>query len=174
MSRVAAHGGLGSAHLAREEYNEALAAASDALEIARAAGIGLQYEAVQHSTIANALLGLEDVAEAEAAARQGAERAAALGARVQEAWCRCTLGRTLLRGRPDEARLALERARELAGEDGPFVVPHVVLGLADLAGLQGDDGERLSQLEHAHTLFEQQGATGQARRIAAQIGTAPR
>jgi class 3 adenylate cyclase/tetratricopeptide (TPR) repeat protein len=172
MSRVAAHGGLGSAHLAREEYNEAIAAARDALEIARAAGIGLQYEAVQHSTIANSLLGLEDVAEAEAAARQGAASAAALGARVQEAWCRCTLGRTLLRRRPDAARLELERACELAGEDGPFVVPHVVLGLADLAGLQGDDGERLRRLEGAHRLFQQQGATGHARHVAAQIAAA--
>jgi hypothetical protein len=84
----------------------------------------------------------------------------------------CQLGHALLPERPGEARTELDRALELAGEDGPLHTPHVLLAFADLAGLQGDEAERLRQLEQAHRLFEQHGATGHARRVAADIATA--
>jgi ATP/maltotriose-dependent transcriptional regulator MalT len=83
------------------------------------------------------------------------------------------LGRALLRERPDQARAELEHARELAREDGPVIIPHVLIALAELAAVQGDTTQRLRQLKQAHRLFEQQGATGHARRVATEIGAAP-
>jgi hypothetical protein len=99
--------------------------------------------------------------------------AANCGARIQEAQARWTLGRALaVLERPAEAKAELERAIELAGDDGPAYIAHALVALADLARRQGDDRERRLRLEEAHRLFKQQGATGHARRVAADIATA--
>jgi class 3 adenylate cyclase/tetratricopeptide (TPR) repeat protein len=172
FSRAMARSSLSLAHLAREEHDDALAMAEEGLEIMRETGTGLQYEAVLLRELAAARLGLDDLEGARAAAAEGAATAAAQGARVQEASCRMFLGRALLPERLDDARAELEHALELAGEDGPVHIPHVLLTLAELSGLEGDQRERLRQLEQARVLFEQQGATGHARRVAADIATA--
>jgi hypothetical protein len=51
-------------------------------------------------------------------------------------------------------------------------VPHALLAPADVAHLRADERERLRLLAEAHRLFEQHGATGHARRVAADIATA--
>jgi hypothetical protein len=71
-----------------------------------------------------------------------------------------------------DARAELERAIELVGEDGRVYVPHVLLALADLAHVLGDHTERLRRLEEAQRRFERHGATGHARRVAANIAAA--
>jgi tetratricopeptide (TPR) repeat protein len=172
FSRAMARSSLALAHLAREEHSNAHAVADEGLEIMRETRTGLQYEAVLLRDLAAARLGLEDVDGAHAAAAEGAATAAAQGARVQEAGCRIMLGRALLADRRGDAHAELERALELAGEDGPVHTPHALVALAELAGLQGDERGRLRRLEQAHRLFEQQGATGHARRVAADIATA--
>ena len=172
FSRAMARSSLALAHLAREEHSNAHAVADEGLEIMRETRTGLQYEAVLLRDLAAARLGLEDVDGAHAAAAEGAATAAAQGARVQEAGCRIMLGRALLADRRGDAHAELERALELAGEDGPVHTPHALVALAELAGLQGDERGRLRRLEQAHQLFEQQGATGHARRVAADIATA--
>jgi class 3 adenylate cyclase len=172
FSRVSARSNLALAHIAREEHDDALAVAREALEIARETRTGLQYEAGFLWLLANARLGAGDIAGARSAAAEGVATAAAQGTRVQQARCRLELGRALLRGHPDDAAAELEGALQLAGEDGPVVIPHVVFALAELSALQGDTKEHLRRLEHANRLFEQQGATGHARRVAAEIATA--
>jgi DNA-binding SARP family transcriptional activator/class 3 adenylate cyclase len=172
LTRAMGRTGLALAQLARADYDQALAVASEGLELMRTARTFLQFEGGMLAAVAAARLGLEDIAGASSAAAKGAAIAATRGARVQEASCRWILGRGLLTKRPDDARIELERALELARDDGPIVIPHVLLALAQLAALQGDNTERLRQLEQAHRLFEQQGATGHARRVAAEIATA--
>jgi tetratricopeptide (TPR) repeat protein len=173
LTRALARLGLAAAHLAREEHADALAAAGEGLEVIRDAHTGLAFESFFLWQLAEARLGLHDAEGARAVAAEGATTAGMQGARVREAACRLTLGRALLlQDRTSVARVELDRVLELAGEDGPVYIPHALLALADLVGLQGDDGERRRQLQHAHSLFEQQGATGHARRVGAQIATA--
>jgi class 3 adenylate cyclase/tetratricopeptide (TPR) repeat protein len=171
-SRVAARAGLTHAHLARDEYDDALALAEEAIEIVRAGRTGLSFEPLGLWLLGEARLGLGDVEGARAAAAEGAATAATQGARVLEARCRLGLARALLHERPADARAALEQALERAGDEGPVYVPHILLALADLAGEEGDDAERVRRLEEARMLFEQHGATGHARRVAEQIASA--
>jgi class 3 adenylate cyclase/DNA-binding SARP family transcriptional activator/tetratricopeptide (TPR) repeat protein len=172
VSRVTARAGLTHAHLARGEHDDALTLAEESLDIMGAMQTGLLYEPLGLLLLAEARLGLADVEGARAAAADGAAIASAQHARILEARCRLGLGRALLHERPGDARTELERALDLARGDGPVFTPHILLALADLARLQHDDKARRRQLEQAHRLFEEQGATGHARRVAEQIATA--
>ena len=169
-SRAVARAGLAHAHLARGEHDEALALAEEGIEIAREGRVGHVYEALWLGPLAEARLALHDVQGAHAAAAEGAATAVTVGARVHEASCRLSLGRALLGESPDDAKTELDRALELVGEDGAVLIPYILLALAELA--EGDDRARLSHLAQAQQLFEQQGANGHARRIAARIATA--
>jgi adenylate cyclase len=172
--RALARAQVGLAHLAREEYEQAVMLGEEAHAMTRATHGGLQWGGIIHALLALGHLGLGNVARAHAAAAAGVATAAEVGSRVHEATCHGVLGRALtLQDRPADARAELERALELAGEDGPVIVPHVKLTLADLAALDDNSTERLHQLEEARKLFEHQGATGHARRTAAEIATAP-
>jgi class 3 adenylate cyclase/DNA-binding winged helix-turn-helix (wHTH) protein len=172
LTSVTARFQLATALLARDEHDEALRVVSEALQITRATGTGLQWEALLLSQRGFAQLGLNDPKGAREAAELGAVAAARCGARIQEVLARWTLGRALaMLEQPAEAKAELERAIELAGEDGPVYIPHALLALADLAGRKGDGGERRMRLEEARRLFEQHGATGHARRVAAEIDT---
>jgi DNA-binding SARP family transcriptional activator/tetratricopeptide (TPR) repeat protein len=171
-SRAIARAGLAHAHLAGGEYDEALALAEEGIEIAREGRVGRVYEALWLGLLAEARLALHDVQGAHAAAAEGAATAVTAGARVHEAACRLSLGRALLRDSPGDAQTELDRALELVGEDGAVLIPHILLALVDLAAVQVDGRERLTHLEQAHQLFEQQGASGHARRVAARIATA--
>jgi hypothetical protein len=134
---------------------------------------GLAFEPLALFAVAGARLGLDDLAGAHATAAEGVAVAAKRGMRLQEASCRWMLGRVhLLQGCQENARAELEHALELAGEDGLAGIPHVLVAFADLAALEGDNEGRLRELEQAHRLFEQQGATGHACRVAAEIATA--
>jgi tetratricopeptide (TPR) repeat protein len=173
LTRVTARFQLATALLARDQHDVVLGVVAEALDITRETGTGLQWEALLLSQCGVARLGVNDPEGAREAAALGVAAAAKRGARVQEALARWTLGRALVvLERPDEAKAELERAIELAGEDGPVYIPHAMLALADLARLGGDDGERRRWLEQAHRLFEQHGATGHARRVAADIAAA--
>jgi class 3 adenylate cyclase len=172
-SRAIARAGLAHAHLAGGGHDEALALAQQGIEIAREGRVGHVFEALWLVLLAEARLALRDVQGAHAAAAEGAAAAVSVGARVHEAACRLSLGRALLRESPGNARTELERALDLVGEDGAVLIPHILLALVDLAGVRGDGRERLSHLEQAHQLFEQQGASGHARRVAARIATDP-
>jgi tetratricopeptide (TPR) repeat protein len=172
LARVLARLHLSAGQLARSEHAEALAVAGEALEIMRETRTGLAFEALTLFVVAEARHGLADPAGARAAAAEGAAVAVGRGTRLQEAACRLALGLAMLREKPTNARAELEHALELAGEDGPVYIPHILGALADLAGLEGDDGERLRLLEEAHRLFDEQGATGHARRVARDIEAA--
>jgi tetratricopeptide (TPR) repeat protein len=174
LARVAAHMYLAFGLLARSEHEEALVRAGEALEIMRATRTGLAFEAFVLSAVAEARRGLGDLAGARAAAAEGATIAAGRGTRLQEAVCRMSLGRAVLQENPDAARAELERALELAGDDGPAHVPHILVAFADLAHLHGDHAERLRLLEEARRHFSEQGATGHARRVAGDIASARR
>jgi class 3 adenylate cyclase/tetratricopeptide (TPR) repeat protein/DNA-binding winged helix-turn-helix (wHTH) protein len=173
LTSVTARFQLATALLARDEHQEALQVVSEALDITRTTQTGLQWEPLLLAQRGFAQLGLHDPESAREAAELGASAAANCGARIQEAQARWTLGRALaVLERPAEAKAELERAIELAGDDGPAYIAHALVALADLARRQGDDRERRLLLEEAHRLFEQQGATGHARRLAADIATA--
>jgi class 3 adenylate cyclase/DNA-binding SARP family transcriptional activator/tetratricopeptide (TPR) repeat protein len=173
LSRALARLGLAAAHLGRNEHAAAHTTATEGLEIIRETHTGRAFESWFLNQLADARLGLDAVDGARAAAAEGATIAARQGARVREAACRLALGRALLlQDRAPDTRVELQRAVELAGEDGPAYTPHVLLAFADLARLQRDDRERLRQLGQAHRLFQQQGASGQVRRVAAEIATA--
>jgi class 3 adenylate cyclase/tetratricopeptide (TPR) repeat protein len=172
LARVVTRMYVSFGQLAGGGYEEALAGAGEALEIMRATRTGLAFEALTLFAVAEARRGLHDLAGARAAAAEGAGVAVGRGTRLQEAACRLSLGRAELQEHPNDARVELERALALAGDDGPVYIPHILAALADLARLQGDDDDRLDLLQRAQLLFEGQGATGHARRVARDIAAA--
>jgi class 3 adenylate cyclase/tetratricopeptide (TPR) repeat protein len=172
LVRVLAHMYLSFGLLAGGDYEEALATASEALEIMRGTRTGLAFEALTLFSVAEARRGLDDLPGARAAAAEGAAVAVGRGTRLHEAACRSSLGRAVLHERPNDARAEFARALELAGDDGHVYVPHILEARADLARLEEDDGERLRLLHQAHRLFEEQGATGHARRVARDFAVA--
>jgi DNA-binding SARP family transcriptional activator len=169
LARVTVRLLLTAAHLACNHYDEASAVASEGLGLIRESHSGMQAEDQLLSQLAIARLGLGDLAGARTAAAEAVALAARRGMQVHEALCRSALGTALVQDSPGEAKTELERAIELAGEDGALHVGPSLVALAMVAGAQGDEPERLRRLEEAHRLFEQQGATAHARRIAADI-----
>jgi tetratricopeptide (TPR) repeat protein len=172
LARVTVRLLLAAAHLACDQCDDAGAVASEGLELIRGSRSGMQAEDQLLSQLAMARLGRGDLAGARTAAAEGVALAARRGMRVHEALCRSALGTALLQDSPGEAKAELERAIELAGEDGALHVGPSLVALAAVAGIQNDEPERLRRLEEAHRLLEQQGATGHARRIAAHIAAA--
>jgi hypothetical protein len=53
-----------------------------------------------------------------------------------------------------------------------MLTPHILLAFAELAAIHGNNHERLRHLQQARLLFEHQGATGHARRVATEIPAA--
>jgi tetratricopeptide (TPR) repeat protein len=168
-SRAIAYYGLSLAHAAGEEWEDVMAAVEMVQRIAAETGSGRLYMASALGMKAAAHIGLGDAAAAVEAASAGVEIAVAVGAGVEEAACRCQLGRALTVLRPAEARRELERALALSEEARSVLVPHVHAGLAELAAAQGDERERVAQLELAREGFERQGAGGHVRRVDAQL-----
>jgi hypothetical protein len=111
-----------------------------------------------------------------ATAEQAIERAGAQGARYFE--CLGWLARArALRAEPsaaagEEIERCLGRALELVNEtEGRAVEPQIIEERARLAQLRGDDATAAAERQRAHALYVAIGATGQAERLAQELGS---
>ncbi len=174
FSWVTAHNWLAMAHLAREEWPEAIAAVTQALSSVSETNTAVQYVAFMQAALAHARLEAGDVDEAARIAGEGADRAEARKQPVQEAWCRLLLGRALFaEGRGQEAQAQLHRSLALGEAGGLWVVPHVHVALFELAAARSDAELAERALAAARSGFQAQGADGHLRRLEAQGSSAP-
>jgi class 3 adenylate cyclase/tetratricopeptide (TPR) repeat protein len=171
-SRTQALEALGIAHLMREEWDEAVASSSRALEIARESGTGLPDEGFYLANLALALAGRGDAGPA----RERAEEAIAAAKRRSTAWAECyacwALARVLLALGDDlqAAEAALARSLTLLEQTGARVMePLIRLERAELARQRGDIPSWRHELGQAAALFTEFGATARAATIAARL-----
>ena len=72
----------------------------------------------------------------------------------------------------EEARAALEEAERIIEDTGLRVwLPHIAIERATLSRRDGDKTASHQQLQEAHRLFTEMGATGYAERLARELGS---
>jgi hypothetical protein len=130
---------------------------------------GMQYEPLALATLAEGMIGLDDLDGAQETARRGAEVAARYSMRTHEGHCRMVLGRALAHSRPAEARAELGRALELIGADYLAIEPRIHEALADLDAMHGPKQSHEPQLRLALESYERIGATGHASRLRGRL-----
>jgi adenylate cyclase len=176
LSRVAAYGSLGHAHILTEEWGEAAGVLDRALEIVREMRALLLSEAWVLVLLAEAYLGLGEDSRARATADEAVAVARRRGTKLFECDAHLTRARVLLRteGAPasGEIQSALREAQALVEETGgrsrePFIHEE----RANLARLTGDNATHQRELREAHRLFTEMGATGHAERVVRELGS---
>ena len=168
-----AYGALGEAHLLRQEFEQVVDLQERALAILRDHRVG-GSEGVYLAGLAEAYVGQGDYDRAREYAQRAVEQASGSGALR----CRLSLARVLLVSPGLDAASEIERALdEAAGEiergDWHVHAPEVHVERAALAGLRGDEPERLHHLREAHRLYTEIGATGHAERVAQELAALP-
>jgi class 3 adenylate cyclase/tetratricopeptide (TPR) repeat protein len=165
---------LGNAHLAAQEWPEAIAALERAADIRWRRRAGVPFAVRDLAALAEAYCG----AGAIDRARETADHAVALGRErsVPTITVRAHLARArvLLALGPEHAERVeadLRDAMELVETTGARAyTPQVHVERARLAGIRGDDATRRRELAEAHRLFTEIGATGWAERVARELG----
>ncbi|MEN8160238.1 MAG: AAA family ATPase, partial [Myxococcota bacterium] len=161
--------GFAYAHIIAGRPADGVAPARAALEIF--GRTERQHEGMACAPLAEALLGAGDLA----GARDAAQRAIAFSRRSlranYEAWAHGVLARALLRGDGAAAREAAEAAltetETLVERNGiHLLAPAVAEWRAELAGVLGDEGERVRRLEEAGRGYTAIGAPKRADRLA--------
>jgi len=168
---------LGEAHLLCESWDQARAALEQALAIGRERDVAQFAEPLTLALLARALTGQGEAERAVATAREALALAERAGTVEFEASARRTLAWALLRrdgaGARSEAEAQLERAEDIYEETGARgFLPLLHLERAELARACGDEAARERELREAHRLAIELGATGHARRLAAELGRA--
>jgi class 3 adenylate cyclase/tetratricopeptide (TPR) repeat protein len=174
LSRGQAYGMLGVAHLAREEWDDAVAAFQQDLAISRERHTGLVAEAASLAMLAGAYLRRGDVARARATAEEALAVARRRGSRLFECDAQLALARVLLRSDGATAQraiaAALDAALTLIEATGlKSREPFVHLERAELARVTGDEATRERERRAAHRLLVEMGATLHAERLAKEI-----
>ncbi len=168
---------LGVAHIRHEAWEPAIDEVEQALSIARQSRNSLAHEAQTIAYLAEANLGGGESQRARELAMEGVTLARSQGARPIECQAQITLARALAKSenadRTEEAKAALDRARELAEDMGarPFEA-QIHEASAELAALLGDDADSARELREAHRLYTEIGATGHAERMARELARA--
>jgi adenylate cyclase len=165
---------LGVAQLLHEEWQEAIDALEQALEIARSRRTRLDIEALMLANLARAYLGVGQVDKARQTAEDAVEAARQRGKPSHEIQAQLSLARVLLTSVGAEGRPAIEealtRALELVEATGAKALePQILVERAELARLLEDEATRKLQLREAHRLFAEMGATGHAKRLGKKL-----
>ncbi|MCH6562311.1 MAG: AAA family ATPase [Myxococcales bacterium] len=164
---------LGRALLLAGRFAEARDALEESLRRAREHQLGLEAEADHLACLARAYAGVGD-SRARATAEEAVSVAQHKGARFWELQAQLARAEVLLRlegvcARP-RIEEALKRAESLVDETGGEVMrPALCQQYAELARLRGDEARRAQELQAAHRLFSQMGATGYAERLGQEL-----
>ena len=126
--------------------------------------------------LSRAHLGSNDVSRARARAEEAIACARGQRALFFECLAQLALARALradLGGAAsDEIERCLTRALQLVGETGGRVVePQIIEEQARLAALRGDSAAAAAELQRAHALYVEIGATGHAERLRKELGS---
>ena len=174
LSLASAYYALGCAHAAGEDRKQAASAFEHALSMVRRRRTALHWEALMLAQLAEAHgeLGEGERArsETEEAVRLARERSTrAIECRVLLAHARLLI-RTEGLARRDAIETALRQALALLEETGARChEPFILVELAALAGLTGEQAARRGFLREAHRLFTEMGATARAEQVAREL-----
>jgi ATP/maltotriose-dependent transcriptional regulator MalT len=176
LMRLFALSMLGRAHLLSGDGHDAVAAAEQALTVAREQRAGLHYEPMLLALLANARLGLGETAAGRAAAEEALDVARRRGHRWGEIEATFILVRVLLRadgaratGRVETALAEAAAIIEATGLD--LFMPFLHVERAALARATGDELTRRRELREAHRLFTSIGAPIRAEQVAHELGS---
>jgi len=169
-NHVLALGAVGVAEIGLGRYPEAARALEQALAEARQRQVALFDEARLLVHLARAHLGMGDASGARQAADEAVNVGHRQGARVVECLALLTRGQVLrATAGPEDAILAdLRAALDLVNETGALVYEPPIREA--LGRLQKDEGE----VREAARLYEAIGASGDARRVEAELAASPR
>jgi class 3 adenylate cyclase len=175
FSRSHAYRVLGVAHMLHGAWNEASVVLEEALALAREHS-GLEYESNMLALVSRAYLGANDTAGARVRAVEAIACAHTQGALFFECSAELALARALradLGGAAsDEIERCLTGALHLVGETGGRVLePQIIEEQARLAALRGDRAAAAAELQRAHALYVEIGATGHAERLRKELGS---
>jgi class 3 adenylate cyclase/tetratricopeptide (TPR) repeat protein len=177
FSRAVALSALGTVQNVAKDWQEAERSLRQALELMRRHNTGVEFEALTWSRLAQAQLGGGDAAAARASGEEAVAAARVRGQPYSELWAQLALAQALCAEQGARARApiaaALDRAARLVEETGArSVEPQVAEGRARLEQACGDAKAAEPHLREAHRLYQALGATGHARRLAAELGLA--
>jgi len=156
-------------------WREAADSFERSLATSRQTRAGLFLGGFTLTGLARAYFGMGEAERALATAKQAVQ--ACEQARIQMWECRALLALARMRqatcgssGKPEIDAL-LRRAALLIQDTGArSYEPFLHEAYAELAGLAGDGASRKRELDNAHRLFTEMGATGHAERIAQELG----
>jgi adenylate cyclase len=177
FSRVIALTAVGEACLLTQEWHEAERMLDAALELARSYQTSLEFEPLALNLRSRAKLGQGDAAAARRDAEDSVGLAQERGQRYAETFAQIALANALIASDAARSRTgaeeALERAETLVKETGARALePWIYEARSQLARACGDAGAADQALREALRLYQAIGATGHARRLAAELGEA--
>jgi ATP/maltotriose-dependent transcriptional regulator MalT len=166
---------LGTAHTRSGDWESAIQACNRSLAIMREQTVAREAEVYTLATLASAHLGRGDVTRAQTLGNEAAVLARCQSHPVFQ--CAANLVRARAFIARDGARAAgeveaiLSETEQLIAETGTKIrLPEVHLVRAELARLTGDQVSRERHLREARRLYDEMGATGHAKRLAAEMG----
>ncbi len=165
---------LGNAHLYHEEWEEAIEVFERTLELTRSRRTGLESQSANLANLARAYLGAGRREEARRMAEEAVKIGRQGGSCLWELQAHLARAHVLLALDGADGKAAIEAeidcALELVDKTGARgVEPQILEQRAELARLLGDETGYVRELRKAHRLFVEMGATGHARRVAAQL-----
>jgi len=177
FSRAMAWFFLGLAEAQLGQWKPALEAVERSLAMAAERRTSVEVNAWRLTALGEAHIALGDAETGRALIEQGVELGRARGQPGMEAGASRTLARALLDSgdHADHPKIEalLARALELAREkEFKGMEPMIHVDLAELARQTGDDERRVREVQEAHRLFTEIGATGHAEALAEELATA--
>ena len=174
-SRIGAYQRLGTALTLDGQGSAAITALEHTLDLMRQFGTGLEREALDLASLAEAVLLVGDLSRAHELVEEALTVAGRTGAVMDEIFARRTLARVLLAQEGAKAARAiaeaLDGAERLMEQTGAISYrPLVLLERAELARLTGDAAACQRALREAHRVFTAIGATGHAARLVPELG----
>jgi tetratricopeptide (TPR) repeat protein len=171
LVQVVAREGVAVSHAQRTEWQAAIAAADEGLDVCRSRRVPVPSAALLLATRARAQIGQGDLQAARADATEAIAAAVRCGTRYYEVLARLELARAILAepvpDGPERARAEVDQARSIVETLGlRALVPQIHVVRADLAKAEGDPETARRALETARRLFVDVGAHGRAEQTA--------
>jgi class 3 adenylate cyclase/tetratricopeptide (TPR) repeat protein len=174
FSRIWSWNFYGAAQMLHGEWEKAIEALENALEMSRELHTAVEGNNWTLLWLAEAHLGLGHADQAVGLARRGLAGTIDQGQLYSQAFGHLILARILLGSAgadgSDEAEDELTAAMDLArGLEFGSLEPVILVELAKLARLRGDEEAHQRALREAHELFTEIGANGHAERVAGEL-----
>jgi adenylate cyclase len=169
-SRIFVSEGVAISHAHRGEWRQAIEIVDEALAVARRRRISLADMPLLLSIRARAQIGLGEISGARSSAQEAIVIALRCGTRFYEAQARLQLARAIMAepasGEARSAQAELDQALSIVEASGiRSYAPHIHLEVGRIAHAVGDNAGYQREVECAHRLFLDVGATARAEEV---------